>query len=816
MDALSPDLLWMVILGFLIAFVLAFGIGANDVANSFGTSVGSGVLTIRQACVLATICEISGAVLIGYKVSDTMRKGILEVGLYEGSEDELMLGCVAALASSAIWLLVATFLKLPISGTHSIVGSTIGFSLVARGTQGLKWSTLGTIVGSWFISPVMSGLVSILLFLAIRKFILRASDPLKAGFRSLPIFYGVTFFINVISVVLDGPKLLYMDNIPTWIAICSSIALGLIVALLTQLIVVPIQKRKIAKQLRAQNPVKFNFEDSVESSPSGSPKKNRRPLSLVSDGKQLPAIAEITELVSLTDNSPKTFKLAPYGLNKNGHVTTPNNGYTGDGYKINPEIIKKAEDLLGKASLDNTDLTITSLNFIDEQYQNGNGIGAFQYGNKNNNTTALLSNGRDKGSQLQDYFEKGVKSPLLDAKSIEHSHELPQQLQQLDSTQSPKSAANNNITLTAMDTTTNTTKPAIIPAPTPCSNAIPAAGDANKSITDVVVTKATTTTAESTAASTTAKKDLKVVESGSSLEMMISSTLSPNSSKVPLIESKELIHDFKQSDGAPTHNDEESEEVSMLFSFLQILTATFGSFAHGGNDVSNAIGPLIALYMIYREGSVMQKAESPIYILIYGGIGISVGLWLWGRRVIETIGNDLTKITSSTGFTIEVGAAITVLLASKIGLPISTTHCKVGSVVFVGHVSGKGHRPAANDATAKSGLSKEASMEGGVVTSSTATTPTTNVNEICSKMGATVSSSTSANAIANGSGGVEVIAGGDGGVTGVVGTAANAAVGAVDWHLFRNIAYAWIVTVPVTALLSAGIMFLMCSLVLAK
>ncbi|XP_011176497.2 sodium-dependent phosphate transporter 2 [Zeugodacus cucurbitae] len=806
MDALSPDLLWMVILGFLIAFVLAFGIGANDVANSFGTSVGSGVLTIRQACVLATICEISGAVLIGYKVSDTMRKGILEVGLYEGAEEELMLGCVAALASSAIWLLVATFLKLPISGTHSIVGSTIGFSLVARGTQGLKWSTLATIVGSWFISPVMSGLVSILLFLAIRKFILRASEPLKAGFRSLPIFYGATFFINVISVVLDGPKLLYMDNIPTGIAIGGSIALSLLVALLTQLIVVPIQKRKIAKQLRAQNPVKFNFEDSVESSPSGSPKKNRRPLSLVSDGKQLPAIAEITELVSLTDNSPKTFKLAPYGLNKNGHVTTPNNGYTADGYKINPDIIKKAEDLLGKASLDNTDLTITSLNFIDEQYQNGNGNGLLQNGNRNNNTNGLVLNGGGgvgKASQLQDYFKPGVKSPLLDTKSLEHTQELPAQQQQqqqlLESNQSPGCVANNKIILTAMDTSTTntaattTTTAALAIAPT-------VAGKTQ--ISDVIVTKATTTTMlDPITTSTTAKKDLKVVESGSSLEMMITSTLSPNSSKIPLIESKELIHDFKQTGDPAAHNDEESEEVSMLFSFLQILTATFGSFAHGGNDVSNAIGPLIALYMIYREGSVMQKAESPIYILIYGGIGISVGLWLWGRRVIETIGNDLTKITSSTGFTIEVGAAITVLLASKIGLPISTTHCKVGSVVFVGHVSSKGHKPAKAD-----GLSKEASMEGGVITSSTATTPTTaNANEVSGKM--TVSSSTSANAMANGAGGVETVA--------TTTAAAAAAVGAVDWHLFRNIAYAWIVTVPVTALLSAGIMFLMCSIVLA-
>ncbi|EDX10046.1 GD14287 [Drosophila simulans] len=550
MESFAPELLWMVVIGFLIAFVLAFGIGANDVANSFGTSVGSGVLTIRQACVLATICEISGAVLIGYKVSDTMRKGILEVGLYEGAEEVLMLGCVAALASSAVWLLVATFLKLPISGTHSIVGSTIGFSLVARGVQGLKWSTLGTIVGSWFISPVLSGVVSILLFLAIRRFILRAQEPLKAGFRSLPIFYGVTFFINVISVVLDGPKLLYMDNIPTWIALTASFGLSLLVALLTQLVVVPLQRRKIAKRLRAENPVKFNFEDSVESSPSGSPKKQRRPLSLVSEGKPLPAIAEITELVSLSDNSPRTFKLAPFGL----------------------------------------------------------------------------------------------------------------------------AAKNNN-----------------------------ALGE----------------------------------------------------DKVPLIESKEALNEQEEelkrttAGGRRTSGAEETPEISMLFSFLQILTATFGSFAHGGNDVSNAIGPLIALYMIYREGSVMQQAESPIYILIYGGIGISVGLWLWGRRVIETIGNDLTKITSSTGFTIEVGAAITVLLASKIGLPISTTHCKVGSVVFVGHVSASGRKKS----QPKDQSDKEAHNE---------VAPTED--------------------------------------------------GSVDWHLFRNIAYAWIVTVPVTALLSAGMMYVLCAI----
>ncbi|XP_068142862.1 sodium-dependent phosphate transporter 2 [Drosophila tropicalis] len=688
MDPYSPELLWMVVIGFIIAFILAFGIGANDVANSFGTSVGSGVLTIRQACILATICEVSGAVLIGYKVSDTMRKGILEVGMYEGSEDVLMLGCVAALASSAIWLLLATFLKLPISGTHSIVGSTIGFSLVARGVEGLKWSTLGTIVGSWFISPVLSGIVSILLFLAIRRFILSAQEPLKAGFRSLPIFYGVTFFINVISVVLDGPKLLYMDNIPTWIAISVSVGLSLVVALLTQLVVVPLQRRKIAKRLRAENPVKFNFEDSVESSPSGSPKKQqRRPLSLVSEGKPLPAIAEITELVSLSDNSPKTFNLAPFGL------SAKNNNAPAEDYKIDPQLIKKAEDLLGKASLDNTDLTVTSLNFIDEQQQQQQ---------------------RQNGRKLQECF-KHVQSPKEEHKqSQQQQQSLPQPQQQQQQVGSGGTVSNNN---------------------------------------------------------------LQVVESAASLDLMINSTLSPNSSKVPLIESKEALNEqddeFKRASGRRVSNGEETPEISMLFSFLQILTATFGSFAHGGNDVSNAIGPLIALYMIYCEGSVLQRAESPIYILIYGGIGISVGLWLWGRRVIETIGNDLTKITSSTGFTIEVGAAITVLLASKIGLPISTTHCKVGSVVFVGHVSASGRKKNQKKQEEQHQKSKTSVENGKPMAESAAPPPPTEQPAQANEPSTMVD-------------------------------------GSVDWHLFRNIAYAWIVTVPVTALLSAGIMYVLC------
>jgi sodium-dependent phosphate transporter len=571
MEPMLAGVLWMVIVGFVIAFILAFGIGANDVANSFGTSVGSGVLTIRQACWLATFCELAGAVLIGYKVSDTMRKGILDTSLYEGHEQELMLGCLAALASSAIWLLVATFLKLPISGTHSIVGSTIGYSLVARGTDGLQWSKLATIVGSWFVSPVLSGFVSVGLFWIIRSFILRAKNPFGAGLVALPIIYGATIFINVFSIVNDGPKLLYMDNIPLYIAIVASLGIALLVAILVQSIVVPWQRKKI---LGADGKAKFTFGDSDDSSSNGSPRqRHKRPVSTVCDGKQLPAINETTEAA---DPSARAKLASP---------------------------IPSLEEA---APLPHTDLMLPPSIFIED--------------------------------------------------------ELP------------------------------------------------------------------------------VKKDLPQPDSAASLDGMISTSMLPNnSSKVPLIASKDSLAAQMKSKG------EESEEVSKLFSFLQIMTASFGSFAHGGNDVSNAIGPLIALWLIYKEGSVAQKAETPLAILLFGGLGISIGLWIWGRRVIKTVGTDLAKITPSTGFTIEIGAALTVLVASKIGIPISTTHCKVGSVVFVGYASSSN----AHNKDIEGGMGSESQTRQGV-----------------------------------------------------------------DWTLFRSIVYAWIVTVPIAALLSAGIMFLLKHIVL--
>lgn len=133
----------------------------------------------------------------------------------------------------------------------------------------------------------------------------------------------------------------------------------------------------------------------------------------------------------------------------------------------------------------------------------------------------------------------------------------------------------------------------------------------------------------------------------------------------------------------------ERYEVAKLFASLQILTACFASFAHGTNDVSNAVAPLIPIWNIYTTGTEDVAVQTQVWILAFGSIGICTGLWAWGRAVMATISEGLTKITPSKGFSVELGAAISVLVATKMGLPISTTHCKVGSLVIVGFVSSK-------------------------------------------------------------------------------------------------------------------------------
>uniref|UniRef100_A0A8R1TYY7 Phosphate transporter n=1 Tax=Onchocerca volvulus TaxID=6282 RepID=A0A8R1TYY7_ONCVO len=418
--AFRNDVLWALILGIILAFLLGFAMGANDVANAFGTSVGSKVLTLRQAYILAVIFETLGALLIGYNVTDTVRKGVIDLTLYVDKPKEIFVGQIAILGGCSLWLLVATFARLPVSSTHSITGATVGFGLLTRGFVGIRWKKIIHIVASWFLSPILSGVVSALLYIIVDHSVLRRKNPFRNGLRILPIFYWLCIAFNVFTVSYHGSKYtLSSDTVR---------------------------------------------EDSFE-------------VQTISGGIQ-------------------------------------------------------AQD-----------------NILHQRYQ----------ASKTESVFSITEDDKTVDSTMRKNEEGKSKSKLTDNAVMKFVRW-------------------------------------ILPA--------------NKHMTD--------------------------------------------------------------------------DRTMKIFSSIQAFTACFAGFAHGANDVGNAIAPLTALIAIYTNLDVRQRNETPIYVLLYGVVAICVGLVILGHRVIRTIGTDMSTVNAASGFTIEFGAAVTSLTASKLGLPISTTHSLVGSVVFVG------------------------------------------------------------------------------------------------------------------------------------
>lgn len=138
------------------------------------------------------------------------------------------------------------------------------------------------------------------------------------------------------------------------------------------------------------------------------------------------------------------------------------------------------------------------------------------------------------------------------------------------------------------------------------------------------------------------------------------------------------------------HAEKFDQRTENVFKFVQVVTATFDSFSHGANDVANSIGPFAGVIAIYLNKSIPEKSDVPMWILALGGAGIVIGLATMGYKIMASIGVNLVRVTPSRGFTIEMGAAIVVLVGSRLGLPLSTTHCQVGSTVGVGLLEGKG------------------------------------------------------------------------------------------------------------------------------
>lgn len=429
----------LLVLILLTGFYMAWNIGANDVANAMGTSVGSGALTLKRAVIVAAVLEFTGAFFFGSHVSKTIQSGIINADFFINDPRTLVYGMLAALASSGIWLQIASYFGWPVSTTHSIVGAVVGFGAVVGGLEVVYWEQVGFIITSWILSPLLGGILGYYIFSIIRRKIFYALNPVEAARRLTP--YLVFCVITILAMVLVFEGLRHYDlNLSMTEKWLLTFALGLIGAAISYFLV-----QRISPSKEFSNPMPVHD-------------------------------AEVTHS------------------------------------------LEKARKHLQK---------ITSSTKGELQYHVG----------------VLLEE------------VKGIEQ------SIQHKQE----------------------------------------------------------------------------ASTSHSELLK---------------------------------------------------VERIFGYLQIISACMMAFAHGANDVANAIGPLSAAVAILTTGLYAVDSPVPTWALALGGVGIVFGLATWGWRVIETIGKKITELTPTRGFAAEFAAATTIVLASRLGMPISTTHTLVGAVLGVGFARG--------------------------------------------------------------------------------------------------------------------------------
>ena len=431
----------LIVLALVFGFYMAWNIGANDVANAMGTSVGSGALTFKQAVIIAAILEFAGAFFVGTHVSDTVRKGIVDPMMFEGDPQAFVLGMLSALLAAGLWLQIASSFGWPVSTTHSIVGAIIGFGVVYGGMSAVHWDKVGTIAASWVISPLMSGTLSFLIFQIVLHKVFYKPDPVEAVRKFTPPMVFIVLMIMTLVMVFKGLKNLHLDlSLST--ALMVSGGVGLLGAIVSYIL------------LR-----NYRSDDSEE------------------EQQQARELYVARALQRSTRHLLRAHRAA------------------------DPDTASEIDSLLAKTN----------------------------------------------------------------------------------------------------------------------------------SVTDASTSRANL---------------------GSSRP--------------------------------------EFRRTERIFIYLQILTACFIAFAHGANDVANAIGPLSAAVQTAQDGLVAAKAAVPLWALLLGGAGIVIGLATYGWKVMETVGKRITELTPSRGFCAQFGAATTIVIASKLALPISTTHTLVGAVLGVGLARGIG------------------------------------------------------------------------------------------------------------------------------
>jgi PiT family inorganic phosphate transporter len=221
----------MVVLAVIFGLYMTWGVGANDLANAMGTSVGAGAVTVKQAIGIAIIFEFAGAVLAGGNVTNTIRKGIIDPTSIIDRPEILVYGMLAALLAAAVWLMIASTKGWPVSTTHSIVGALVGFALVGIGPEAVNWSKIGKIIASWVVSPLIGGTISFLLVMSTRKLIFDTDNPLKNAKRYAPFYIFMVGFVISLVTLFKGLKHLNI-NLSGTQSFALAVAIGILTALL--------------------------------------------------------------------------------------------------------------------------------------------------------------------------------------------------------------------------------------------------------------------------------------------------------------------------------------------------------------------------------------------------------------------------------------------------------------------------------------------------------------------------------------------------------------------------------------------------------
>ncbi|KAH1446339.1 hypothetical protein KXX13_005355 [Aspergillus fumigatus] len=510
-----------------ITFVFsAFGNGANDVANSYATSVAARTLSMWQVGILAVCTEFIGAVALGARVTDTIKSGIISIDRFENKPGPLMLAMGCAEMGNAAWLMLATGMGWPVSTTQTIVGALVGVGFAAQAPIHWEWTkgSVSQIAASWGIAPAIAAGFSALIFGILKYSVLERKDPFKWAMRLIPVYLAATGAILALFIVVEAPTAPSLEEFGAGKAVGIILGVFFGCLLIGVVFFLPYFHRRLVKQ----------------------------------------------------DARVRVYHL-PLG----------------------PWLLKDTCTL----------------------YFPGQG---------------------DKF--VTNYYEDAYGEVLAGAKA--HLHTTEQQPQQSQPTDTKLLESTHDIERTA-DSAQST------PELKPRKKHLGPHERFLHPVADLPWTHP--------------RKWLGWIKF-CLLQGVTRDVVTHDSALLRDIHSRARRYD---------------DRVEHLWTYCQVVSAMMMSIAHGSNDVANAVGPWAAVYATYRAGAVDTEAPTPVWFLVIAGLLLGLGFWFYGYNIVRALGNKITQMSPTRGFATELGAAITVLLASRLGLPVSTTQCLTGAATGV-------------------------------------------------------------------------------------------------------------------------------------